>query len=218
MALNDVYEISLQQEQRGQDVSNVFHVHQVLAFVTTYPTVAQVLAENFAAQVLPLITTWQIAEVVTVGVRAKNLFDASDDYTLELSIPGSASDATQSLPQFTAVGFNLGGDNAAVKNGAKRFAGLTEDVQDDGVITNTTFIAQMDDLSDKLEGYVTVGTIIQDNVFKFVIVKRIRTGTPGNYQYHLPTNQLESVLSAVIVATFNALVTSQISRKIGVGS
>lgn len=218
MALNDVYEITLMQKQKGQNVTNVFHVHQQLAFVSTYTTTAQTLAENFQAQVLSLIRPWQVAEVATVGIRARNLFDVSDDYMLNLALAGGVSDVEDSLPQFTAIGFALNGDDPSVKNGSKRFAGIYEAVQSDGVITNPGLIPQLVTLGNKLAGYVTVGTIIQDNVFKFVIVKRIRTGTPGNYAYRLPENPLEATLSAIVVAVFKALITSQTSRKIGVGA
>jgi hypothetical protein len=218
MALNDVYEVTLNQQQRGQDMSNVFHLHQQLAFVSLYSTTAQTLAENFQAQVLSIISQFQSAEVVTTSVRARNLFDSSDDFTQVLAIPGTQPDANSSLPQFAAVSFSLNGDNPSVKNGSKRFAGLTEEQQVDGIITNAFTIPELNAVGTKLAGYVTVGTIIQDNVFKFVIVKRIRTGTPGNYSYRLPENSLEAVLSAVIVAVWKALITSQISRKIGVGA
>lgn len=119
---------------------------------------------------------------------------------------------------FSAVSFDLNGDNPAVKNGKKRFAGLNEGQQVDGVITESSTITRLGQLADALETPVTVGTVIQNNVFIHVIVKRIRSGGPGAYTYRLPDNALEATLSAVIVAAFNALITTQISRKIGVGS
>ena len=132
-------------------------------------------------------------------------------------MPGLYTTDRELESTFNAIGFALNGDNPAVKNGAKRFGGVFEDYVNDGVITGSDLITKLNALGDTMEGYVTVGTLIPDNVFRHVIVKRIRSGSPGAYTYRLPTNQLESTLSAVVVALFNAVVTSQLSRKIGVG-
>ena len=217
MALNSVYELTLQQRFNGQDVNNVFFYHQVLEFITSNPSQAQTLAENFVAQKLTAIRTIQAVDVLTVGVKVRDLYDAANAYELPLSLAGAYVSASDTLPTFSAVGFDLAGDNAAVKNGSKRFAGLIETFQADGVITEATIIGQLNTLADALEGFVTVGTVIQDDVFRHVIVKRVRTGSPGAYEYRLPATALEATLSAVVVATWKALITSQISRKIGVG-
>lgn len=217
MATNDVYELTLKQVDRGQAAYNVFFYHQALSFVTTFPTVAQVLAEGWADQILPAIQLIQPEEVLTESIVVRNLFNESDRYELLISEGGTIPGDRQQFSTFNAVGFSLGGDNGAVKNGAKRFAGASEDNVNDGVITGGAFIASLDDLGDALEAAVTVGLIIMDPVFLPVIVKRVRSGSPGAYTYRLPGNPLEAVLSRVVVALWDVLITSQISRKIGVG-
>jgi len=215
MAVGDLYELTLTQDWRSREIANVFTLHQELAFIPVGGNPASVLATNFAIQVLPAISAWQPADLVTIRIRARNLFSLSDDFTLELATVGGASLATQSLPIFSAVNFSFTGDNPAVKNGSKRFAGLSEDIQDDGVITNATFISQMNVLADKMEGYVEVGILLPDKVFKFVVVKRIRSGIAPNYTYRMPATSAEGVFSAIVVAAFRALITSQVSRKLG---
>jgi hypothetical protein len=219
MALNDVYEITDIQTLRGQEVVNVYHYHQVLAFVPLFPTTAMVLAAEWMTQVLPAIREIQAGELVHTFLRVKNLFNAADSYEEAISLPGTWSlGADQdTMPTFNALAFQLNGDNAAVKDGSKRFAGLPETFANDGIVEGLASINYSNALSLALEKSVTVGLVIEDPVFTPVIVKRVRSGSPGNYTYRLPENQLESVLSAVIVAVWNALITSQISRKIGVG-
>lgn len=217
MAVTDIYEITLKQLDRGQVANNVFTYQQVLEFVTTNPTKAQVLAENFRDQILPSLRNVQPAEVLTTGIEVKNLFNASDGYSLSLSLPGGYGSDREMMPTFNAIGFALNGNNPAVKNGRKSIAGVFEDYVNDGVITGSDLITKLNTLGDKFEAFVTVGTLIPDDVFKPVIVKRVRSGDPGNYEYRMPINAGEAVVSQVVVALFNAIVTSQLSRKIGVG-
>lgn len=217
MAQNDVYEVTLTQRFRGQTMNNVFQLRQELAYTPTGTTVAFDLATRFAATFVPLLTTWQSIDVVTTAVRARNLFDVSDDYTLSLAVPGSAPATASTMPTFTAVGFLLDGDNAAVKNGAKRFAGIGEESVEDGVITNGTLLIQLADLAEAMTSFITGGAGLAELIWKFVIVKRIRSGVAGAYEYRMPENVGETVFSRVINAALKVLLTSQVSRKIGVG-
>jgi len=217
MAGGDAYELTLKQLDRGQEANNIFCYYQAEEFVTTDPTKAQVLAENWADQILPAILGVQPAEVLTTGLSVKNLFDASDAYELGLSETGTFTGDRDLLPTFNAYGFQLNGDNPAVKNGAKRFAGVWEDYVTDGVITGSSLTTPLDALSTALEAYVTVGLIIPDNVFEPVIIKRVRSGAPGAYTYRLPETTGELVRSKIVVALWNAVITSQLSRKIGIG-
>lgn len=217
MAGGDIYELTLHQLDRGQVCENVFYFEQRFEFVTTDPTHAQVLAENWRDQILPSISACQPAEVLTTGVSVKNLFDVSDGYDLALSIAGGFATDRQMESTFNAIGFKLNGNNPAVKNGSKRFAGVFEDYVDDGVITGATLLTVCNTLGTKIATPVTVGLIIFTDTFFPCIVKRIRSGTPGNYTYRLPETRLETVFSSVVVALLNVIITSQLSRKIGVG-
>jgi hypothetical protein len=218
MALNDLYELTLETRLYSQVCYNVFFYHQALAFVTTYPTISQVLNENWIAQRLPAVQAVLAGDVNLTGVRVRNLYDNADAYEASISGVGGATQVgSDTLPSFAAYGFSLGPQEPSVRPGSKRFVGVAEAAQSDGIITNGDFVTILQALEDDLIEPVTVGTVIQDDVFLPVVVKRIREGTPGSYTYRLPNNSLEGVFSQIVVAAFNALVTSQVSRKVGVG-
>lgn len=217
MAIGDIYECTLTQLDRGQQVNNIFYYYQDLEFVTTNPTKAQSLAEAWQTQILPAVRGIQPAEILSTDLTVKNLFDVSDGYDLGLSVGGSFTTDRQLESTFNAFGFKLNGDNPAVKNGAKRFTGVFEDYIDDGVITGASLITPLNALSTALEAPVTIGLIIPDPVFVPIVVKRVRTGSPGAYEYRLPATSAEAVFSRITVALWNAVITSQLSRKIGIG-
>lgn len=219
MAVGDLYELTDVQTFQGQLVVNVYYYHQELEFVPGPPTRAQVLAENWVTQKLPSVTGCQAGDVTHTSVSVRNLFDPGDQFEKLISVTGNYAGGgnQETLPAFNALSFTLSGDNAAVRSGKKRLAGIPEPTQSDGVIVDPGFVANGAALSAALAGYVTVGAVIQDNVFAPVVIKRVRTGTPGNYQYRLPQTSAEAVISRIAAAAFDLLVTSQLSRKIGVG-
>jgi len=218
MAQGDLYELSLKAQMSGQECFNVFHFWQELDFVTTYTTVAQVLAENWYDQIFPSIQAIASEDVFYSEVGVRNLFSQSDQFSLAISDYGSgATGGAQTLPTFNAFAFTLLPDTPVVKPGGKRFVGVPEVCQSDGVIDSAGYITTLQACEDALIEPVTVGLVIQDPVFVPVLVKRVRSGSPGAYEYRLPETTLEAVFSRVIVAAFNSLITSQISRKVGRG-
>lgn len=218
MAMDDLYEVSLKGAMSGQECWNVLHYWQELEFVTTYSTKAQVLAENWYDQIFPSIQGIASEDVSYSEIRVRNLFTQSDRYNLAISEVGTgATEGAQTLPTFAAFGYTLLPETPVVKPGAKRFVGVPEICQADGVINVGGYITTLQALETKLEAAVTVGAVIQDPCFVPIIVKRIRSGSPGAYEYRLPETSLEAVFSKIAVAAFNAIITSQISRKVGVG-
>lgn len=219
MAELDIYELTDVQTLNGQTINNVFFYLQDLSFVTTNPTRSQTLAENWVAQKLNRIRAIQSSDVLHREVRVRNLFDEADAYSLGISLTGNAvGEATGTMSTFNAFAFSLNGNTSLTRTGAKRVSGVLEGWQNDGVFSGDSVqIAAMDAAAAAFEEAVTVGTVIQDPVFIPVIVKRVRTGTPGNYTYDLPSNQGEASWSTIVVALWKALITSQVSRKVGVG-
>lgn len=205
----DVYEIVDTSEFNGQKVLNVFFYE-----ITVLPIGggSTDVCTAYIEQMLPLITAWQSADVVHTSVKARNLFDDVDAHEELISVPG-ADTTGDPLGTFEAVPFRLAGNNAAVRNGAKRFPGLTEGAQTNGVIDAPTVVAALADLGVELSaamlwGVLDAGTLVP------VIVKRILV-TVG--EYRLPANQGEAVLSRIVDAIFSPLTTSQVSRKVGRG-
>jgi hypothetical protein len=219
MAVQDIYEVTLHQQLFGQQVENVYFYREDLDFVSTAPTKAQVLAENFVSQKLDRIRAVQTGDLLYTGIDVKNLMNDADAFSESLSLPGTASGGNDTLGSFEAWSYPLQGDNPSVRDGFKRLAGVVETWQTDGVFNGDgAQIASMTAAGTAMTEYVTVGLIIMDNVFRPVVVKRVRSGTPGNYTYDLPHVTADVHYSTIVTALFKLLVTSQISRKIGVGS
>jgi hypothetical protein len=208
MAFGDTYELVDVQDLAGQEVLNVYFYRQNNLAVA--PT-AQDMIDSFVGQVLPSIVATQTNNILHTEIRCRNLFDAADNAVDAISVPGSRA-VGDYVSTFNAVGFTLDQDNGAVKNGAKRFAGYHESDTADGVITDAAMIALLTTLSGALTGTLDFGIIA---TWLPIIVKRLLV-----YQgvYRLPANQGEQVYGSIVDAIFNPLVTSQVSRKIGVGA
>lgn len=208
MALFDIYEITDKSVFFGQEVDNIYFYQQTSA--VDAPDAADVAAA-YIGQVLPDVCDIQNVEVLHTEIIVRNLFNVSDNAVVSISEPGTGSGAADLFPVFNAVGFKLNQDNGAVKNGAKRYAGCPEANATDGVIDSAGFITTLDALGDTLDDVLLHGII---PTFVPVVVKRLLSGS----DYVLPDNLGDAVFGTIVEAVWNTLITSQNSRKIGVGS
>jgi len=204
----DVFQLIDHQQMDGQSVENVYFYRQDGIFAGN---AAEGLVASWIDQILPGITGFQADNVVHVEISAKNLFNEAESHSELISTPGDDTGG-QALPIFNAVGYRLVGDNSAVRDGSKRYAGLTEGAQTDGVIDSGTVLTTLAALALLLVDPLAVGLDL--DFFFPVVVKRLLVGS----SYELPTNAGDAVLSTIIDALFNVEVTSQTSRKIGVGA
>ena len=207
-AQGDVYEIVDTMTLLGQVCQDRYMYE-----VTSLPSGADAndVLVAFQEDVLPAILLVQPADVVHTSVRARNLFDNTDAAEVLLNEAGGLG-AAEVTTSFNAYGFRFVGDNAAVRSGAKRLAGVVENAILDGVVTDATILGLLDDVATQflvtmLYGLLDAGTLVP------VIVASILDG--GTYR--LPANQGEAILSTVTDVLFNPVITSQVSRKIGVG-
>lgn len=207
-SIGDVYQLVDEQVQESQRVLNAYFYRLDTPVIGN---AAQFLAEAFIDEVLPKILDIQGDEVTHTAITVTNLFNESEAHTELISEAGTVAGADL-LPTFNAVGFRLIGDNAAVRDGQKRFAGVPEGFQTNSVITNAPYIADLATLAIQLAAGLFIG--LDADALIPVIVQRILV-SPGTYR--LPDNSGEAVLSEVIDALFNIDVTSQTSRKIGRG-
>lgn len=220
MAAGDIYEVSDDQTLFSQQIGNVYFYRQALEFVTTDPTKAQTLAQNWVAQMLDKVRAIQTPDVLHTRIRVRNLYNESDAYELSISLAGNAGVAStgQTTSPFDAYAFAMDGSNAAVRDGQKRIAGVDEGWVLDGALNPATYDGTaFVNAANAMAAPVTVGLIIPDNVFLPVVVKRIREGAPGAYTYRLPESSGEGVWSQIVVGLYKLIITSQVSRKIGVG-
>lgn len=216
MAVGDVYEVIDVQTLQDQEILNVYFYRQEGAFVPLSGTIAQALADEFVETVLPDLANPQTVELLHTEVRVRNLFDPIDQGTAVAGVNGGRADSPDFLPSFNAWGFTLNHDNASVRPGGKRIAGVAEATQDDG-IPNGTGVSSLNVAAAAMAAPITGGLIITDDIMFPVVVQRVREGAPGSYTYRLPENSGELVFGQVIEALVKLFVTSQISRKVGVG-
>lgn len=221
MSVGDVYELVDVQTLKGQEVLNVYQYQQIGAVVPLDPTpnIAAVLAYEYSVgPLLGSLRSVQSPELEHTAIRVRNLFDGSDVYDLVGSWPGASGGAPAIDSTFNAVGFVESLNNGLVKPGHKRYAGLTDDVQTDGVITGSGALGVLATMGTELGQNIQVGLIIRTDGFEPGVCKRIRSGVAGDYHYRFPTSSGELVWGKIIEAAFNILITSQVSRKIGVGA
>lgn len=217
MAVGDVYELVCDQLYGTSTVLNVFYYEQISIVVPAEGfTIAGLLAEQWDEQVGSVIRGSQNVDVIHNEVRCRNLFDASDAGLYAVDEPGG-NNSTDGMGPFVAMSYKLFGANPAVKNGAKRFVGVHEGIQTDGVIDNAEFITYAEDVAEALAANVTAGDVIPSDTWRPVIVKRVRSGTAGAYEYRLPESSGETVLSQIASALLSVVLTSQVSRKFGRG-
>ena len=216
MAINDIYELTVNQRFLDQKCANVFFYKEVNLVIPVGVTTSQVIADQFLTQVVPSIRLIQTNDVTIDGIAVRNLFTPNDSFELLTSLVGQGG--TNALPAFNALSAKLSTVEATVKSGAKRFCGVSAAFVQDGVVTDASYMQRMMDLGDKLEEPLNAGLFIQGPAFYPVVVKRVREGFPDAYTYRLPSNVSESVTSQLARALLSFVVTSQLSRKIGVGS
>lgn len=206
-SIGDVYQLVDEQALESQKIVNVYFYRLDTPVVGN---VAEMLSTSWIANVLPDVLAIQGDALSHRSVTVRNLFNESEAYTELISETGGYA-GSDLLPTFNAVGFRLIGDNAAVRNGQKRFAGVPESAQTNSVVTYAPFLAQLATLAVTLAAGLPIGLDIDALIP--VIVQRILVGS----NYELPSSAGEAVLSEVIDALFNVDVTSQTSRKIGRG-
>lgn len=217
--LDDVYEITDEQRLFGQQVLNVYQYRQTMNFVTTLENNAASLRQAWIDQVLPKVALIQSGDVTHTNITVRNLFSPDDYSSVDINVAGNAEPASISTaPAFDALSFTTRGAGLAVKPGGKRIAGVVPAHCTDGVVTNATYLGQLSALATAMQSAVTIGAVIQDPVFQPVLIKRIRSGVAGAYEYRMPQNQGELVYAAIVNCLLKVLVSSQVSRKVGVGA
>lgn len=209
MAVNDVYQIVDTQEIAGQKTLNVYYYQMTAGSVTDGANAADV-TQAFIDNILPGVVQCQVNQVHHISIKATNLFDDTDAHEQLISEYGiTYVDYTNT---FDAYGFRITGDNSSVRSGAKRIPGVSDFATTDGVVTDTPMLGFLNDLATGIGALITYGTDALGRLAP-VIVKRILVGT----EYKLPTSLGDAVLSFVTDVLVDALVTSQVSRKVGRG-
>jgi len=212
MAIGDIYQLThmYRDFDNKQDV-NVYFYRQDANPAAALPAYSQQLAEMWNQDVLtPMLATWT-ADWVSYGINVRNLFDPGDVYEMPINRAGSRAAATEALPSLNSVKATYATSNGYVNKGRKSFAGLIEGDQNRGLLT----LAGLTNFATRtaLTTLKLVGAVVAGYAFAPVIVKRVRSGTPGNYTYRLPVTPAEVIFGYVTSAILSAVTSSQVTRK-----
>ena len=209
MALGDIYMARLKQRwgTAGQDLENVFFYEWTLGAKS-----AMDVATLIETQLLPNINAIQTSFVKNVSVDVINMGDLGDFVSYPLT--GAGEIIAQTLPPQNAISYTLKLDTRAVAKGGKRFAGVPESAQSDGVLDEAGYITDVAQLRTALTA--ELGDVTQ--TYKPIVVKRIKTlvdGTvPPKYRYRLSEAGDTLVTGNVVTVTYSHNVGSQNSRRL----
>lgn len=214
MALGDIYEVKhVVRDFDQKHLENVyFYRHDADPAGGPYSTQAERLANDWNTDVLTPMLPQIPGGITTTQIIVRNLFDPADQYTLALNRGGTYSmAATEHMPSFTSGIVTMSTSNGLVRKGRKMLFGLAENMQKDGLFTPAGLVSIAIRAALTL---VSVSNLLGGaKAFNPVVVKRIRSGTPGNYTYRLPASQIEAVFGYVQSAVASAILTTQVTRK-----
>lgn len=170
MALGDVYRLVDFQTYDGQTLSNVYHYQNV-----NDPADAEALAQGFVEDHLPAIRVIQSPALEHTVVTVVNLNDEEDFHELAVGLSGNTTEAGQGMAAFICSRLILHRTSRAIRNGAKRYAGLVEGAVE-GRNVNTSYKGLLDDLADALEVNITP---IPSGEFELVLYGDVTPNRPA---------------------------------------
>lgn len=199
ISVGDVIRIQTCQELFSQRLCNIFYY--IVAAWTGNATITDLLTPFGSTVVLPMLTM-QTDDLTHVQYRADNITNGLDFAELDLSAVGTYPGSETQAP-FIAAGFTLTRTTKLTRPGAKRVAGISEAICNDGVIDPLAalFIPVIAGFSAPL---VINTPNVGDGLLSPVIVGRDSLGA-----YDL--TRLNPITGAVV----NSNVTSQNTRKVG---
>ena len=149
-AVGDLYTLKFNQSLFGMPVLNVFGFESTIT-----PGTAADLAAQWITDTMPFIQAIENENALQLGVEVINQNDPGD-YALQ-AVTGQTGDRTgESLPAYATWTFKFARTTRAVRNGFKRFAGVSESDNDNGAAASA-IISDLDACATALAAPV-VGT------------------------------------------------------------
>jgi len=214
MGLGDVYELTDIQTYAGKEIVNVYFYRQYV-IITPAINVATELASRWRDQILPSIAAAQNTQVVHTDIKVRNLFNDADQAELLINVPGTVTlTSNENMPRFVSARIELNAAGGAVKDGSKALGGIGEGYGLNGVISNGSLQGLLITAAAKMREIVSEAVPpFSLSVFEPVIVKRVRSGTSGNYTYRLPTSISELAYGAIMNSIARFVLSTTNSRK-----
>lgn len=161
---------------------------------------AEDLAITWEAEILPQLASATANDNNFVSIEARSRINPTDFHILSPLSPDSGTVTSDALPPFCTASIQLNRTRTDVRNGAKRFCGVPEGHQNNGV-------------------FVPTAAAIWQN-FADLLVQALVSSTGASYQYFYDAKQRGTGLELQVfpeTAQLNVNVGSQNSRKIGRG-
>lgn len=204
MSANKVFEAVLRSRVLGQEALNVFFFRGTdLADVD-----ATQISGAFIEQLYPPIALIAPDDVYFETLAVRDIFGTASPYITTIAEAGGAG-SRDVMPPFNALSFVLNVATNLTRPGHKRFGGVYEVAQTDGIITDSGLITDLNDLAEQL------ATPLKDLTLGIVdwgipiVVGRIF----DNGNYRLPSSVGELIANVIVNAAVSLVVSSQISRK-----
>jgi len=201
MQIGDVAQIKLEGHWGDVDVClNVFHALNLEAGTEILD-----LINLFVGGLITEVRALYYSTTFIDSMSGVNLFDPSEEAELYLGLVGSRAGMAEALPSQTAVTTRYFHDNPAIRSAYKRWWNPYEADQSNGVMSAGIVGAY------ELVSWAPLLDLLPTAVY--VVVKRIREGTPGAYTYRLPENISELDYGVMSDFDLNTRLSSQNSRK-----
>jgi len=197
MALGDAYQLKLHSTFSGQECLNVFYY----ASSGSGDGNCADLNDAFIAHVLGAIAA-TLSDLLSFTLVESFNIDTVGDFA-ETAVAVSGARGGDAMPPFVATGFKFLRADRTIRNGAKRFAGVSEADSDDGITRVAGYVTTSNAAAVAMENILT-GAL--DSSTPILFHKTNPPGTPLAGSAH--------VLNGVVWERF----TSQNTRKIGRGS
>lgn len=182
MALNDMYNIVHDMTNLGQSTLNVYQVERTSAVES-----AGSISDGFQNSILPVLRAFQSSSVINNELRIFNLGESTDFGTFSIGAAAGFRVGADP-PAFTAAELKFPSLDRAVRTGFKRYAGLLEADDTDGVLGGTV-LALLNTLGTAIIA-PWLSSIDSHAICNFVIIKRVCdvVPPPGEPcpQYRLP--------------------------------
>jgi len=190
-----LYKVILQQSYSAQTILNTFWYLHTLGNDDEQDK----CAEAFDLTILPVLKTIQAVSLQYVSIRAINVTGTLADFVLTpTTLLGTLTG--DPVNTFTAAAIRLNRTTKETRNGQKRFAGMVE-IQMNNQVWDAGYVVLLENVATALVANIsTVGGIFEP------VIARQDAVTPTNW-----------IANPVASATVNSFVTSQVSRKRGIG-
>lgn len=206
-----LFEVQVRGELLGQEWLNIFY------YLGT-PGSGEVEAIN-ACFAIDAVLAPKWAQLTTNNnlfhtISATDLFNPANVASMAMSVSQGSISLWETLQSFLTLSFQFPSTLGGTRSGGKRLAGANEGIYTDGALTpNPGFLA---DLLDFMLDMKTVINLLDSEgdaaSLVPIVVKRLRSGTPGNYTYTLPDNFLDLEGFQIETVEFNG-VSTQNTRK-----